>query len=158
MFKRIIVPLDGSRLGSAALKYAEAVAERFTADLVLMQAVVPATPTPIPATPAGAMSPATAELALQAARAEDKRNAEKARRYLQRKVREVKGRGLRCSYKLVMGHPGKSIINLCRKERIDLAVMSTHGRGGLKRAILGSVADEVVRESKVPVLVIRPGK
>ena len=55
-----------------------------------------------------------------------------------------------------MGTPAKSIIEFCQKEGVDLVVMTTHGRNGLKRAFVGSIADEVIRESGVPVLVIRP--
>lgn len=158
MFKRILVPLDGSRFSSTALKYAVDVAEHYKAQIILMQAVVPATPTAVPATPVGTLSPVTAELAVQSARLEDRENASKAKRYLQRKAREVSRRGIECSYRITRGDPARSIIRLCRQEKVNLVTLSSHSKGGLKRAILGSVTDQLVRESKVPVLLIRPGR
>jgi hypothetical protein len=44
-----------------------------------------------------------------------------------------------------MGDPAKSILDLCRKDRVDLVIMTTRGRGGFRRAMMGSVADEVIR-------------
>jgi nucleotide-binding universal stress UspA family protein len=80
----------------------------------------------------------------------------KARRYLQGKVRGIKSDSIRASYMAVVGDPARSIMQAARKENIDLIVMTTHGKSGIKRALLGSVADEVIRNSKKPVLVVRP--
>ncbi|HEY92485.1 MAG TPA: universal stress protein [Dehalococcoidia bacterium] len=60
------------------------------------------------------------------------------------------------SYDVVIGDPAQSIMEFDKKERMDLIVMSTHGKSGLKRAIMGRVADAVIRDSGKPVLVIRP--
>lgn len=155
MFKRILVPLDGSRFGLRALRYATDVARRFEAEVILLQVVKPTTPI-IAEGPAGVASPLGSEIALQAAVEEDKRNAARARRYLNEKVRGIKSQGMVGSYSVVVGDPSQSIISFSRKERIDLIVMSTHGKSGLKRAIMGSVADSVIRGSGKPVLVIRP--
>ncbi len=54
------------------------------------------------------------------------------------------------------GDPAEHILAKCNGEGVDLIVMATRGRGGLRRAFLGSVADTVVREPGVRVLVIRP--
>ena len=158
MFKRILVPLDGSRFSSTALKYAVDVAQRYSADIILAQVVVRATPAVIPATPEGAMSTAVLESAVEAARLEDTRNTVKAKRYLQRKGREVTEKRLECSYRVQKGDPARTILELCRKEGADLVVMASHGKGGLKRAFMGSVSDEVVRQSRVPVLIVRPAR
>ena len=157
MFKRLLVPLDGSRLGSRALTYASEVAHHFGAEVVLIQVVKPATPvaTTTGMTP-GIASPSTAELTVQVALEEDKRNTAHAKRYLSGKVREIRSRDIKASYQVVVGDPAQSIMDFAQKEHIDLVVMSTHGKSGLKRAIMGSVADAVIRESGKPVLVIRP--
>jgi universal stress protein A len=55
-----------------------------------------------------------------------------------------------------IGEPGNSIIDAQAKLGADLVVMATHGRKGLKHVVLGSVAERVVRESRVPVLTVRP--
>jgi len=156
MFSRILVPLDGSRFSSTAVKYALEVAARFGARLMLVRVVTPATPHAMSATPEGTLSPIAAETAVQAARLEDRRQADKVARYLQRRARQIARKGHECSYRVLVGDPARSIVNLCHKEDIDLVVMSTRGRSGLRRALAGSVTDVVVREPGVPVLVIRP--
>ena len=159
MFKRLLVPLDGSRFGSRALKYANEIAQRFSAQVLLLQVVRPATPVAATTgvTP-GIESPITVEMTMQAALQEDKRNVARAKRYLSQKFRGMRSQGIKGSYHVVVGDPAQSIMVFAQKEHIDLVVMTTHGKSGLKRAIMGSVADAVIRESGKPVLVVRPKK
>ena len=63
---------------------------------------------------------------------------------------------MKCTYQVKIGQPANEILKLARVEKADLIVLSTHGRGGIKRAILGSVADEVVRKFTGKVLVVHP--
>ena len=159
MFKKILVPLDGSRFASRAIKYAVEIARRFDAEIILMQVEKPATPITASDGPQpGIHSPAAVKVAVQIALDEDKRNVSKARRYLSRKVRELKGKNIACSYHVNIGNPAESIILYSRKKKIDLIIMTSHGKSGIVRAVMGSVADEVVRNSGKPVLVIRPNK
>ena len=155
MFKKILVPLDGSRFSSQALRYAVDLAQRYGASVMLVEAVIPATPTAIPSAAEGAFSGVTAEMAIRAAQLEECSNTSKVGRYLRRKVREIEKLGVPCSMRIVRGSPARCIVATARRENADLVVMTTHGKGGLKRAIVGSVADEVVRESRTPVLLIR---
>jgi len=157
MFERILVPLDGSRFGSRALKYATEVAQHFDAEVTLLQVVKPATPAPgTTGMAAGMESPATAEITVQVALEEDKRNVAHAKRYLSGKVRGMRSQSIKGSYHVAVGDPAQSIMGFAQKGHIDLVVMTTHGKSGLKRAIMGSVTDEVVRESGKPVLVVNP--
>jgi len=157
MFKRLLVPLDGSRFGSRALQYATEVAQRFDAEVIVMQVVKPATPMPATTGMAPGMeSPTTAELTVQAALDEDKRNTARAKRYLGGKVRAIKSQGIKGSYRVAVGDPAESIIEFSQKDHVDMVIMTTHGKSRLKRAIMGSVADAVIRESGKPVLVVRP--
>ena len=155
MFKRLLVPLDGSRFASRALRYATEVAQRFSAEVILIQAIKPATPVVDGGALVG-VSPAAAEIAVQAALEADKRNAARARRYLSGKVGAIRARRIQSSYHVLMGDAARSIVEFSEKENIDLVVMTTRGKSGLKRALMGSVADLVIRESGKPVLVIRP--
>jgi nucleotide-binding universal stress UspA family protein len=157
MFERILIPLDGSRFGSQALKNAVEVAKRFNAEIFLLQVVRQAIPVMASSgiTP-GTESPMSAEISLKVAATQDKENVTRARRYLSRKAQEVRSKGISVSYDVIMGEPADGIMTFARKHKVDLIVMSSHGKGGLKRAILGSVADEVIRESGKPVLVVRP--
>jgi nucleotide-binding universal stress UspA family protein len=58
----------------------------------------------------------------------------------------------------MVGDPADSIMLYCKNEKIDLVVMNANNKGWLKRTIMGSVTDEVLRKSSVPVLVIRPDR
>ncbi len=60
-----------------------------------------------------------------------------------------------CEHRLVLGSPAQEIIRAARQEQVGLIVMSTHGRTGLKRLLMGSVAEAVVRGAPCPVLVYR---
>ena len=156
MFKRILVPLDGSRFSSRALQYATEVAQHFDAEVVLMQVVEPTAPVPYATGMAPGMgSLATAKITMQAALEEDKRNSTRAKRYLSGKIHGMKSRDIKGSYQVVVGDPVQSIMSFAQKEHIDLIVMTTHGKSGLKRAFMGSVADAVIRKSGKPVLVVR---
>lgn len=155
MFKRLLVPLDGSRFASRALRYAVEVAQRFGAEVILIQVVKPTTPVVDGGAVVG-VSPAAAEIAVQASLEADKRNAARAGRYLSGKVRAMRSRHIQSSYHVLMGDAARSIMEFSERGKIDLVVMTTRGKSGLRRALMGSVADVVIRESGKPVLVIRP--
>lgn len=55
-------------------------------------------------------------------------------------------------HRLLMGSPGGSLVHFAEKEKVDMIVMPTHGRTGLLRLLMGSVAEDVVRKAKCPVL------
>lgn len=59
-------------------------------------------------------------------------------------------------HRLIAGLPAPAIVELAEQENVELIVMSTHGRTGLTRVLMGSVAEEVVRKAKCPVLTVKP--
>lgn len=65
------------------------------------------------------------------------------------------GEDIEIESKLLEGHPGHEIIDFAENNGIDLIVMGTHGKSGLDRFLLGSVAEKVTRNSHVPVMVVR---
>jgi nucleotide-binding universal stress UspA family protein len=79
------------------------------------------------------------------------------RKELQRMLSEVVPLDASVGYehRLLMGSPASAIVHLAEKENVDMIVMPTHGRTGLLRLLMGSVAEEVVREAKCPVLTIK---
>ena len=154
MLERILVPLDVSRHSARALPYAIEAARRFDAEVIMVYVVRPAL-VPAHADPTAMVGPSGAELIIDSARRQEAETASRARRYLQAKLRSINRAGLRGRYHILLGDPAEAIIDFCRKESIDLVVMTTTGKSGLKRAILGSVADRVIREPGFPVLVIR---
>ncbi|MEJ2738436.1 MAG: universal stress protein [Dehalococcoidia bacterium] len=155
MFKHILVPLDGSRLSARAIPYAYELAGKFKSEITLIRIVKPTTPLII-AEPVGMGSAATAQVAVDTARYQDKRNIANAERYLRKQVKRFTDKGIKASFAVLTGSPAESIIKHCRKNRISLVVMTTHGRTGFRRAILGSVADKIVHEPGLIAMVIHP--
>jgi len=155
MFKKILFTLDGSRFSGRALPYAAKIARCFGAEVMLIQVVEPATLMTIPIEP-GMGSPVIDEMAMQQARMQDRRNISRAKRYLSRKLRKIASEGVKASRYVVVGYAAETIMEFCQKENVDLVVMTTHGRTGLKRAFIEKFADKVIRESGQSVLVIRP--
>jgi nucleotide-binding universal stress UspA family protein len=155
MFTRILVPLDGSRFSTRALPYAIETARHFEAELVLLRVLKPTLPKTIAvgAVP-GTESPATVELAVREARRSDAQQQRAARRYLSRKKREVTRRGVPCSSRVHFGEAADLIQAVARKDKANLVVMTTHAKSRFKKALTGSVADEVIRGLKIPVMVI----
>ncbi len=142
LYKRILLPLDGSALAEQALPHAIAQAERFQAELVLLRVIEP-----LPRV-GGGMSQATFE------RAEGEMKAW-AQGYLEDLAASVKEQGIPVQVVTMMGHPHKAIVRFAETNQVDLIVISTRGHSGLSRWLMGSVADRVLRGAKVPVLLVR---
>jgi nucleotide-binding universal stress UspA family protein len=138
---RIVVPLDGSELAEAALNEAERMAKRMNASLHLVRAVVP------PAVMFGS------EYVPGAAPAIDQVESD-AREYLEELAMSLNERGVTTTTEVRTGIPAEVILAEA-SEPGDLVAMSTHGRSGVDRWFLGSVADAVVRHGDIPVLVVR---
>jgi nucleotide-binding universal stress UspA family protein len=75
--------------------------------------------------------------------------------YLERVAVNVQEHGIKIQMVTIVGHPHIQIIEYAETNQMDLIVMCTHGRSGLSRWLMGSVADRVVRGASVPVLVVR---
>ncbi len=154
MFERIIVPLDGSRLSAQAIPYAAEVGKRFDAEVILVR-VLSNTGLSIVSQATGMEDAAATDIIAQEARMKDVDNASNAKRYLMNWAQSLKSQDIKVSYQVTIGTPAKSILELAIAQQASLIVMMSHGRGWFKRAIMGSVADEILRRSTVPVLIIR---
>ena len=154
MFQRILVPLDGSEESTAAVPVAAELARRLGAALLLLEMV----PT------AGATLGLAADVASGALTDPQLYGAEVAAReqvaegYIAAVAEELAGQGLDVAYAVGSGSASAGIVEAARSEAADLIVMATHARGGLGRLVFGSVTDQVLRHSHVPVLAIPPGK
>lgn len=139
----IIVPLDGSLLSECVLPLAEGLAKAFGNPLLLIRAVErPRAALTSLANPA--LIAKMGEWAIQ-----------ETRSYLQRKHHEVAHRGVRVRTETSMGSPAWFIDECVQTHHAGLVVMASHGRSGLGRFLLGSVAQTVLRESVAPVLLVR---
>jgi universal stress protein A len=67
-----------------------------------------------------------------------------------------KDHAVACHHRFAQGMPAEGILGVAKQENVDLIVMSSHGRSGLSRLLMGSVAEEVLRGSACPVLIVKP--
>jgi nucleotide-binding universal stress UspA family protein len=143
-FRKILVPIDFSDGSDAAIPYAFALANPFGAEVTLFHAYI------VPATtfPDGTVLAAWPESAARIIGAvEEKLTAARRAFAAPDRVRVVS-----CASE---GPAADEILRMAREGGFDLVVMGTHGRTGLKRALLGSVAENVVRRAPCPVLTVR---
>ncbi len=155
MFEQILVPLDGSDLAETVLPYVEELAKKFGSQLVLIQTIQSAGQI-------AAMSQSGAGLeagiAAYPESIDEIQRAERnvAEEYFSRISAKLQADGITPTVVIAEGNPADRILEESKKDGIDLIAISTHGRSGFGRALFGSVADKVIRDSGIPVLVIRP--
>lgn len=144
MYKKILVPLDGSDLAESALAHVRPLAKCMGSEIVLLR---------VASVPVGAYMLVTEPRLIEDARqgVEDE-----ARDYLKGVAAALRADGFKVSIEVGTGVIGDTIQEFAMQVHADLIAMSTHGRGGLARLVIGSVADQIVRHSKVPVLLVRP--
>jgi universal stress protein A len=137
MNAKILFPTDFSTLGQAALETATSLAKQREAKLLIVHVEEPPT----------AYGGGDFYYGLE----------EPNRQEIQRMLAEVLPTDPAVGYehRLMIGSPATAIVHLAEKENVDMIVMPTHGRTGLTRLLMGSVAEEVVRKAKCPVLTIK---
>ena len=148
--RRILVPLDGSATSEGILPHAAALARVTGAEMVLFGVVRPIEAAVwLPEGALGGMAMPQADVL--------HRQQGAASAYLQEKARGLGAAGLpaRARVEVAASVPA-AVIAAADAERVDLIAMATHGRSGLARLALGSVADKVVRAGRIPVLLLRP--
>ena len=145
MYRRILVPLDGSDLSETALKTAVSLCRAYTAKLYLLHAVhVNRFRVPDPS----GESFLWPELSLSAL-------IENGQDYLSTVVASLAREGIEIFPILDEGEASAAILKEIEEHNIDLIVMTTHGYTGVDRFLLGSVTEKVVRHAPCPVLVVR---
>lgn len=142
MYKKILVPLDGSKTAEGVLPHARALAYSEGAEMILV------TVASNPALDYVFSDPGIAEKAVAEQQARSKK-------YMAEVEAQLKSAGFKVSTLLREGAVADMILRTAEECQADVIAMSTHGRTGPARWLLGSVADRVVRNSKVPVLLIR---
>lgn len=139
-YKRVLVPLDGSPLAEIVFVYAKELALRLGMDVVLLHVCSPAE------------RESTPNYRTYIDRAVDiiKHQSEEVQKKSGAKAKPVEVHG-----DLAVGYPAEEILRYADEHNIDLILMATHGRSGVKRWTMGSVADKVLRASKLPVWLVR---
>ena len=152
MYRRILVPHDGSSFAEQVLPHAIDIAKRFEAELHLLEVIS----APNPAVYASDLEGGTgAPLAYEAIDEAQDALREEGKGRLQRLADSIGQQGVKAVWTVMDGNPADEIVEYSKKNQIDLIAMASHGRTGLTRAILGSVTDAVLRNGGHPVLVIK---
>ncbi len=142
MYKKILVPLDGSEFSRKALDHAEKLAKIFDSELLLLQ-VVP-------------FMPIYGSPELVTPLIVDEKQKEAAEKYLNNLSEELRKRGMKVASAVRTGQQVPlEIIDFAKANGADLIVMSTHGRSGITRWVLGSVTHKVLTRGETPVLLLR---
>lgn len=136
--QRILVPLDGSALAESALPEVKELARPFEASLTLLR-VIPPYLSP-------GVKPPEEFMARDQAEAEG---------YLKTKQQELEAEGFSIEVVVRAGDAAHEILDYAEAREVDLIAMATHGRSGLSRWLLGSIAEKVLRGSDIPVLLHR---
>jgi len=149
MYKKILVPLDGSKLAECVLPHVQALVEGCrVGKIVFMRVVDPIKPIVVAD---GMMSVKEMERITASMVAE-------AEIYLKALVQGSKYAGAEVESQVKMGNAAETLIDYATAHGVDLIVIATHGRTGVSRWVWGSIADRILRASCVPVLMVRaPG-
>jgi len=167
VFKKILVPLDGSELAEAVLPYVEDLGKRYNAEIILLQVVSPPRDRATadyqslkldePMAPMPELvedmtivrHPIYREQEMASLKAEAKQSLARAKGRLSEA-------GVKARVEILFGRPAEKIVEYAVKEKVDLIAMATHGRSGLGRWVFGSVAEKALRAVALPILLIRP--
>lgn len=142
MFKKILVPLDGSELAETALSHAKELARCTGAELELLRVAQLYLPNYY------FEAPIDADELIQRDRAQ-------AKDYIEALATSIRGEGYTVSTFVGHGAVADVIVDYAESTSADIIVMSTHGRTGVQRWLLGSVADRVLHGAKMPILLVR---
>jgi nucleotide-binding universal stress UspA family protein len=144
-FRRVLVTLDGSPESREILPLAQGLARTFDAEISLLRVIPPHFPLTSPFTSHSGQP-------FQGFKQEE----EAAGEALEGEAHLLEQAGISARVRVLTGaHPAEGILEFVQSEGVDLVAMATHGRGGVARLILGSVADKVIRGGTVPVLLHR---
>ncbi len=144
MYKKILVPLDGSELSESILNHVVNIATSCQVpEVVLTRVREPLDTSTIMEKYFDAKNASELE--------EDCHN--EAANYLEQIATTLKRKGIAVKVKVLRGDPAEEIIKYSERSGVDLVIMSTHGRSGISRWVLGSVSDKVIRQTEASVLV-----
>jgi nucleotide-binding universal stress UspA family protein len=149
--EKIVVPLDGSKIGEAALPYVEDLLSKLSpevkVEVVLLQ-VLSASPHPVTAGEAAVQVPYTAE--------EMKQHREKAIKYLNEVSEALRSKGAAVTAKVAVGFPPEEIVRTAEEINANLIAISTHGLSGSSGWAFGGITDKVARRAtRIPITIVK---
>jgi len=145
MYQRVLIPLDGSPIAESILPFISKIAGPLDMEVILIR-VVPLAPEEVMG-----IAPTAGPESLDSV----ENRVREARQYLDARVEELWAKGLRAQAQVAIGDAAPEIVAFAHKAGADLIAMTTHGRSGLSRLMMGSVAEEVLRSAAIPVFLMR---
>ena len=153
MYNKIMVPLDGSDLAECVIPHVEAIVSGFKLTEVVLVRVVD--PVRLPLSVPAQGNYGFTEKDRQQLEANRKKAANE---YLEKMADSLSITSTIFSYAVLEGNPANMLADYATKNAVDLIVIASHGRSGVSRWVMGSLAERIVRTSCVPVLMVRaPG-
>ncbi len=140
MYQRVLLPLDGSELAEVALAYAKGIAGRLGLEVLLLHV---------------AGKGESESLPLH--RAYIEQASERLKREMAEVQEKIGGKPVVVKGEVVVGYAAEEILHYADEKEVDLILMATHGRSGIRRWVMGSVADKILRSAAPPVLLVRAG-
>jgi nucleotide-binding universal stress UspA family protein len=140
MFQRILIPLDGSPRAELILSQVDQLWEREASELLFVHSI-------------SAHSPSNGGYDTTPSLVHRRDDAQS---YLDGVARRYSDAGAKVRTRVLEGSPGGAILDVAKREKASMIAMTTHGRTGIMRWLMGSVADQIIRSSEVPLLLIRP--
>src|SRR4029450_10556067 len=142
MYKRVLVPLDGSLVAEGIIPFIMEIAGPLDLQVVLLRVLVPVPPMAVEGT-------------RQVVIEDFAKHRAEAAEYLAAMASELRAKGVRVTKGVRRGEPVAEILAGAREAEADLIAMTTHGRSGLGRLLFGSVAEAVLRQAEIPVFLMR---
>ena len=138
MSEKILIPLDGSQLAETALPYGEELGGRLGSEITLLS-----------------VAQSAQALDYHKHQVYADKSGEQTEHEAGKYLEQTKNKVIRVKSAVLVGNPASEIVQYAEREHISLIIMATHGRSGITRWALGSVADKVVRAAKQPIALIR---
>jgi nucleotide-binding universal stress UspA family protein len=146
MYKKIVVPLDGSKFAESALEHVKTIALGCPVNkVILLRILVPV------------IVDARDYIAAESIHEAEEQLEADAKEYLEKTAAGLRKKGLSVEIRMEIGtEPAEKILEVAKEEKADLIIMSTHGRSGFQQWIFGSVAHRLLVHSSVPILMAVP--
>ena len=149
MYQHIMVPLDGSELAECVLPHVESIATGCNVSKITLVRVVP---------PLHMYGGTETRISPEDQKILEEDSIEVSSTYLEEKVQALKDKGVLVETKVLLGNILDALCDYIVKNDVDLVIIATHGRSGVSRLFLGSIADRLLHQAPVPILMVRaPG-
>ena len=155
MYKRIMVPLDGSELAEGVLPHVKAFVSNFPVESITFVRVVE--PAPMIFDDTASISSTSREKMIADTKRIEEHTKLVASEYLDGVANRMKREGVDFQSEVLTGRVAERLAEYIESKGIELVIIATHGRSGISRWVRGSIAERVLSSARIPVLMVRPG-